>query len=223
MQIVRPRAVIFDMDGTTVRHVNPHVLGCLEFLDDLIFRSNKLFRRQASLSALPPPMEKPPRLLVHRMIHTFRRKSVDQIVQPCPGVIDLLKFLKSQNIPMAIASNGLGKGYGVDILKQFHLEQYFAASVFREDFNRAKPHPDGLLRAIEDIGIEIKPEDTIWYIGDRHKDILAALAVNDLLPCRVVPFSYGLNAVLAILEKGQSPDQILVSYHDFLERLKKQF
>ncbi len=221
MYFQRPKAVIFDMDGTTVRHVNPRILGLLEFLDDLVFRSGKLFRRQASLTSLPPPMEKPPRLLVHRMIHTLRRKSVEQIVQPCPGVLDVLELFKTQNIPMAIASNGLGKGYGDDILKKFDLEQFFQIAIFREDFKRAKPHPDGLLKALESLNVTYAEHDTIWYIGDRHKDVSAALAASELVTPRILPFSYGLNAAFAIFEKGQSPDQVILNYFDFLEKMKE--
>ena len=32
----KPTVIIFDMDGTTVRHVNPAFLSALEFLDNSI-------------------------------------------------------------------------------------------------------------------------------------------------------------------------------------------
>ena len=49
MTLEKPSIVIFDMDGTTVRHVNPKLLHLLEFTDDMIFKFHRfwgrLFRR----------------------------------------------------------------------------------------------------------------------------------------------------------------------------------
>lgn len=120
---------------------------------------------------------------------------------------------------MGIVSNGLGKGYGHDILEKFSLAQFFKAQIFREDIQRSKPDPDPLLRALKQLGQTISDNDVIWYIGDRHKDVLAALAANEVLPAKVIPYAYGLKASVAILEKGQSPDQIIMNYTDFAAKI----
>lgn len=209
---------MFDMDGTTVRHINPHLIGIMEFLDDLSFRISKWFSIKKPYTDFSLEKNRSSGLLVHRAIHRFRRKPVGQIVQPCPGILTLLTMLQKQNVPMGIVSNGLGAGYGYEILEQFHLNGFFKVKIFREDIQHSKPHPDPILRALKgfkDVGVD----DTVWYIGDRHKDVMAALAANDILPATVVPFAYGLKAAIAILEKGLGPEQIIMNYTDFTGRI----
>ncbi|MCB1532614.1 MAG: HAD family phosphatase [Alphaproteobacteria bacterium] len=231
MTLERPTIVIFDMDGTTVRHINLMLLHILEKLDDFGYLISRffrwLFRRGAQGPIIPDDEDflnrRKPRLFVHRAIHTFRRKEVDQIVEPCPGIYTVLDFLKKQGVPMALASNGLGKGYGDDILKKFDLEGYFGATIFREDVSKSKPNPEGLLLALNQMGAQVSKGDVIWHIGDRHKDVKAALAANEHLPAKVVPVAYGLNAATAVLEKNLSPDHIIMSYTDMHDRLKDLF
>lgn len=214
----KPTMVLFDMDGTTVRHIHPRMLGVLEFIDDAMFKATAWAYKKKPHPDFSLDQEKQPSLLVHRALHSMRRKEVDQIVQPCPGIYTLLNMFRDENIPMGIVSNGLGKGYGHDVLEKFDLSKYFKAKIFREDIQRSKPHPDPLLRALRDIK-NVTEDDVIWYIGDRHKDVIAALAANDTLPGKVVPFAYGLKSAVAILEKGLSPDHIIMNYTDFAARI----
>jgi len=216
MSLERPTIVLFDMDGTTVRHVNPKLLGLLEFLDDTSFKLGRFLKRDRNKPVSTD--EKPGRttsLLVHRAIHKFRKKPVEQIVQPCPGIFTVLNLIKHSGIPLGVVSNGLGKGYGDDILEKLNLDQFFKTAIFREDFKKSKPHPDPLLRALKDLKHPLGEEDVVWYIGDRHKDVVAAFAADERLPCKVIPFAYGLNASVAVLEKGLGPDHIIMNYHDF--------
>lgn len=218
MTLPRPTIVLFDMDGTTVRHVNPRLLGALEFLDDVIYKGAGLVRRVRHEKPVPVELERPPQLAVHRMLHSFRRKPVEQIVQPCPGIIGLLNLFENHDIPMGIASNGLGAGYGHDILEKFDLEKYFVAQTFREDITHSKPHPESIVRTLRKIRDPLRDDDVVWYIGDRHKDVIAAIAADKTLSATVVPFAYGLKASIAILEHGISPDHIIMNYADFTAR-----
>jgi phosphoglycolate phosphatase len=120
---------------------------------------------------------------------------------------------------MGIVSNGLGQGYGHDILIKFDLDDYFKAQIFREDIERSKPHPDPILRALAKMNITLSEKDVVWYIGDRHKDVLAALAADKILPAQIIPFAYGMKAAVSILEKGVSPEQIIMNYTDFSSRI----
>jgi phosphoglycolate phosphatase len=218
-KLPKPTIVLFDMDGTTVRHINPRMLSVLEKLDDMMFRASTWAHRKKPHPDYTLDQIKKPRLLVHRALHRFRRKEVDQIVQPCPGIYTLLNLFRSENIPMGIVSNGLGKGYGHDILKQFGLSEYFTVQIFREDIERSKPDPDPLLRALRHMKEPLSDEDVIWHIGDRHKDIIAAVSANEAVNAKVIPFAYGLKAAVAILEKGISPDHIIMNYTDFAARI----
>ncbi len=216
------------MDGTTVRHIDPRLLQVLEFLDDAAHRAagliSKLLGRRIERPLLVEMRHgRRPKLLVHRALHKMRRKDVDEIVEPCPGIYDLLDFLKERDVVMGLVSNGLGKGYGHDILKTFDLEKYFSATIFREDIRRSKPHPDPLLQALEQIGRAVSTSDVIWYFGDRPKDVKAAVAAQAHLPCPVVPFAYGLNPAMALLESNHSVENIVIAWPDLLARLRPLF
>jgi phosphoglycolate phosphatase len=65
----------------------------------------------------------------------------------------------------------------------------------------------------------LRDDDVVWYIGDRHKDVIAALAANEAVNAKVIPFAYGLKAAVAILEKGLAPDHIIMNYTDFAARI----
>lgn len=234
MTLPKPDLVIFDMDGTTVRHLDPTILHLFEFLDDTAYRCTKffswIFKRSAKGPIVPPTEEKDrkqrrrkSRVLMHRAIHKVRRKSVEQIVKPREGVIDVMDFLQSQGIPMALISNGLGKGYGHDILQKFDLEKYYYTTIFREDISKAKPNPESLLSAYKNHPKKIDDDGVIWYIGDRHKDITAAIAANDKMSQRVVPIACAINAAVAVMEKGLGMEQVIMDYDDLLVRLHDIF
>jgi phosphoglycolate phosphatase len=231
MALAKPDIVIFDMDGTTVRHINPRLLLLLEWADDMMFKFSVLrdwlLRRHAKGAIFAPGIipdfksQKKPKLIVHRVMHKVRRKDVEQIVEPCPGIYLVLELLARHGIPLGLISNGLGKGYGHDILEKFDLEKYFRATIFREDIKKSKPHPDSLLLALQTMNVETQAGDVVWYIGDRHKDISAALAAGKILPAKFEPIAYGLNAAVAVMEKGVSPDNIIMSYQDMYLRLSE--
>lgn len=124
---------------------------------------------------------------------------------------------------MGLISNGLGKGYGYDILKTFDLEKYFETTLFREDIRRAKPYPDPLIQALENLSRKVSEDDVVWYIGDRRKDVLAALAAGSYLPCPVQPFAYNLHAGFAILEHHISPEHIVLTFQDLEIKLRRIF
>ena len=235
MTLKKPSIVIFDMDGTTVRHVNPRLLYILEFLDDASFKFHRfwgrLFRRgdKATIyETIDYENIKKRKLIVHRAMHKVRRKPVEQIVEPCPGIYAVLSLLKSLGVPMAIASNGLGKGYGHEVLRKFELEEFFSSAIFREDIRHSKPNPEAILASLknlqtQNLGGTDGGDNVVWYIGDRHKDIAAAIAAQKHVTSKIEPIAYGLQAALAVLEKNLGADHIMTSYYEMHEILKNLF
>jgi phosphoglycolate phosphatase len=171
----RPAVVIIDMDGTLVRHRRPTILRLLEIFGSIEGGFSRLARpsRQTDMDG---GYERPPRLLGHRLLHGLRRSDVRKIVAPATGVAAFLEALHKADIPVALVSNGLGRGYGQDILLAFDLERHFAATLFRENIRRPKPAPDSLIAARQALGERGRGQ--VWYIGDQAKDMTAARAAQ---------------------------------------------
>lgn len=223
MAIQKPTIVLFDMDGTTVRHVNPAFLTALETIDNILYKVGRwVFGKKEIIDYSHAPAA-PRGLLVHRMLHIFRRKPVDKIVQPCPGIYLLLNLFQANNIPIGIVSNSLGKGYGHDVLETFSLAQYYKVEIFREDIAKSKPHPDPLLRALNEMKIEPNENDVVWYFGDRGKDVIATLEADKISDFKITPFAYGVNSSIQILKKNIGTDHIVMSYPDFFQKIKGMF
>ena len=202
-----------------MHHVNPRVLQALEFLDDCSHRAGRLVARFRLLRrqcvGAPARM---PKLLVHRAIHRVRRKSVEQMLEPCETLRAVLDQLRDQGVILGLVSNGLGRGYGHDVLEAFDLKKYFSACIFREDVGRGKPWPDSILAALGGIGRDLRARDVIWYIGDQRKDVDAAMAASSALGRAIVPVALGPRAALRALD-GDCPNlQVMWSAND-LERM----
>lgn len=207
------------MDGTTVRHIDPRMLHMLELLDDASQGAarllSKLFMRRVRLPSFVEARDgKRPRLLVHRAIHKLRRKDVEEIVQPCPGIYAVLETLRARRVPTALVSNGIGRGYGHDVMNAFGLARYFQTTVFREDVCKPKPHPDALLKALDHIGRPVRRDDIVWYVGDQRKDVTAALNASEALGLPVIPIAFGMRAALSIIEHGLGPEHIVATLPD---------
>lgn len=215
MALLKPTVIIFDMDGTTVRHINPKLLHILEKIDDVMYYFGDRHKKNEFRVR-----KKRPHLLVHRALHKFRRKPVEQIVEPYLGVRELLKYIQTLNIPTAIVSNGLGRGYGYDILEKFDLTKFFKAKIFREDFSEAKPNPEPLMNALTAMEIKPTPADVIWCIGDRRKDIDAAINLEKITGCKVEPLSFGMEAAISILKNKIPTDHIITSYSELQLKLR---
>lgn len=213
------------MDGTTIRHIHPKLLGVLEALDDTGYKAAKYFSKIIRRRIPPPRLVtwengQRRKLLVHRALHKMRRRPVEEIVEPCPGIYGILQALQQAGIPIGLISNGLGKGYGHDILKKFDLARFFSVTVFREDTRRPKPHPDPILQALEQMPRKPDASDVVWFFGDRRKDVQAAVAARAHLPCPVEPFAYNLHAAIAVLEGNIGTDHIIMAWPDFEPKLQ---
>lgn len=214
----KPTIILFDLDGTLVHHVNPRVLQTLEFLDDCSHRGGRLVARFRLLRRHRAAARcTPPKLLVHRAIHKVRRKSVEDMLVPCPDMKVILDRLRANGVTLGLVSNGLGRGYGHDVLDAFDLRKYFSACIFREDVARGKPWPDSILAALDGIGRNLRKSDVIWYVGDQRKDITAALAASEALGRNIRPIALGARAALGAVEGRLGANQIMWTAGD-LER-----
>lgn len=206
-----------------MHHVNPRVLQMLEFLDDCSHRGGRLVARFRLARRSRTVTQATPKLLVHKAIHKVRRKSVEQMLVPCETMRTVLDRLRLEGVTLGVVSNGLGRGYGHDVLDAFDLRKYFSTAVFREDVARGKPWPDSVLAALNGIGRELRRNDVIWYIGDQRKDIGAALAASQAIGHAVRPIALGARAALGAVEARLTPTQIMWSAQDFQRAIDAAF
>jgi phosphoglycolate phosphatase len=196
----------------------------LEFLDDVSHGSGRLaarFRLMRRSQVVPTP--KASKLVVHRTMHRLRRKSVEAMLQPCDTLRSVLDHLRANAIPMGMVSNGLGKGYGHDVLDAFDLRQYFATCIFREDVCQGKPSAEPILQALAAIGRPISRSDVIWYVGDQRKDITAALAAARQSGYAILPIALGARAALASADNSISIRQVMWSATDLISLVESAF
>jgi len=95
------------------------------------------------------------------------------------------------------------------LLKSFQLENLFEAVVTGDEVKLGKPHPDGVLKTCEILGV--KPEEAV-LVGDTRSDVLAGRSAG----CRAV-IGLGVSAdftisslielleVLKVIDGGESP------------------
>lgn len=111
-----------------------------------------------------------------KAVHDYR-KTMDyqwylQLLTVEPHLISLLKKIRPK-WKTAIATNRTDTMN--QLLAEFGLDGYFDLVVTSTDVERAKPHPDALLKMLDYFDIE--PQHAI-YIGDSKLDELAAAAAG---------------------------------------------
>ncbi len=90
------------------------------------------------------------------------------------GLINLLKELKKNNIPIALASSSLREWIEI-IMDRFNIRQYFDVIVSAEEINApGKPAPDIYLITAEKLGI--KPKNCIVFEDSTHGATAASKA-----------------------------------------------
>ena len=87
-----------------------------------------------------------------------------------PGASELLRGLKSRGVKIALVSTKKGDTLEI-IMERFGLLQELETVIGSADVRRPKPDPEGLLLAMERMGV--KPEDTL-FCGDTVLDAGAA-------------------------------------------------
>lgn len=95
-------------------------------------------------------------------------------IDPMPGLIELLKKLKSYKIPMAVASSSDSETIRI-ILEKSGLRNYFLHVVSSSEAGKSKPEPDVFLHAANLLGVQ--PQNCVVF-EDSKNGIKAAKAAG---------------------------------------------
>ena len=173
------RAFIFDLDGTLVDTVYPHVVALQQALAEagvevpawLVHRrigmsgglSARALAREIGRSLTASEQDR----IQHRHGEIFRAMLPDR--RPLPGARELIRWLLDNEVPFGVATSG--RRPEVDgSLEVLGLPAELVV-VSRGDVMRAKPEPDLFLACQERMGVS---REDVYVVGDAVWDLLAA-------------------------------------------------
>ncbi len=114
----------------------------------------------------------------------YYAKNIDNESKPIKGVVDFLKWAKSEKILMGVCTNKQER-LAVDLLKKINLFEYFYYIAGCDTFDFNKPDPRHLTNVIDIIGGDI---DKAIMVGDSEVD--SQSATNAKIPFILVEDGY---------------------------------
>ena len=111
-------------------------------------------------------------------------KNIDKKSKPMSGVIDFLKWAKSNQILMGVCTNKQER-LAIDLLKKINLSEYFEYIAGCDTFDFNKPDPRHLTNVIEIIGGDV---NKCIMVGDSEVD--SQSAQNAKIPFILVEEGY---------------------------------
>ena len=112
-----------------------------------------------------------------RFFALFKEKADEVMVDSAelyPGVKEMLVNLREQGYRIGIVTTKFA--YRVrNIMKKFDAEELFDVYIGVGDVTKVKPDPEGLLLAVEKLGVKV---ENALYVGDSYVDAMAAEAAG---------------------------------------------
>lgn len=175
------KAFIFDLDGVIVDTAKFHYLAWKELANDLGFdfseKQNEMLKGVSRSKSLEILLEIGKISLTqdHKEKLMFEKNqrylsSVESLgtSEILPGIKDLILFLKSKNILVALGSASKN---AIPLLKSLELFEFFDAIVDGNDVTHAKPDPEVFLLAAEKL--RVSPDNCV-VVEDSQAGIQAA-------------------------------------------------
>jgi HAD superfamily hydrolase (TIGR01509 family) len=173
-------AFLLDLDGTLVDSVYEHVLAWHEALNTegielSVWRIHRKIGMSGGLltnmllreTGLDIDSERIDRL---QRVHAAAFARYSERVQPLPGAKSLLAYLRSADIPFAIATSGRME-MARSALDELAVDLDTVPVITRDQVRHGKPDPDLFLAAADRLGVSI---EAATVVGDSVWDMLAA-------------------------------------------------
>jgi pyrophosphatase PpaX len=168
----RITTLLFDLDGTLI---DTNELIISSFIHTLNHYYPDQYKREDVLPFMGPPLAdtfmKIDSERVDEMIERYRKYNLenhDLLVKEFDGVYETIQALHEQGYKMAIVSTKI-RDTVIKGLRLTKLDQFFDVVVGLDDVNHAKPDPEPLQKALQQLG---STPDEALMIGDNSHDIL---------------------------------------------------
>lgn len=175
-------AAIFDVDGTLINSVDAYHIAAGRAAAPLGYTVTHDMVRQALNSQQPfwnvvieNPAERTADTIANLRRDTMRHWAdvLDEHVSVFPGLRATLEELQAAGLRLAIYTGSRGESFGP--LEHSGLLEFFEIVLTADDVEEAKPHPEGVLRCLEVLGVA--PAEAA-YIGDSVPDMGASHAAG---------------------------------------------
>jgi HAD superfamily hydrolase (TIGR01509 family) len=182
-ELPSPDAVIFDLDGTLVDTVETRIDAWLETFEEVGLPATRdilvpligldgrrLAREIAALAGRPIDFDRS-ESIDKLSGEIYERRNADP--KPLPGVRELVDAIEARGLKWSIATSSR-KDQVQTSVKALGLDRE-PSIVDASHVEHAKPEPDLLLRAAEELSVD---PGRCWYIGDSTWDMVAAVAAG---------------------------------------------
>jgi HAD superfamily hydrolase (TIGR01509 family) len=214
------KSVLFDLDGTLVEFkfkVRESRVAMIQFLKDKNYNPDSWTDAMRTQEIIDQAQEQwkmskdlqsqhdfeEIRESIFRLLDGFEFEALSQ-ARPHSDSVPILRKLKHAEILTGIVTNS-GRAPVESVIKEFGFEPYLSILVTRNEMEKLKPNPHGLIHAMKQLGVS--PDEAL-YVGDSTIDIEAARLAK--MKCASV--STGLYHLDAL--KTYSPDHAVRSLEE---------
>jgi len=173
----RPKAIIFDMDGTLVSSL-PVIFHCENEISRKYLKTSLTL--EDVISKFGPPAHTIIKEMTRSLPDSVQSRAVSDYYE-CyrthvssrglvfPGITELLGKIKGSGRRLALFT-GVEKNMMEYTLNPFKLVDFFGVRITADDIRKSKPDPEGINLALSRINASAKES---MYIGDSPSDIIA--------------------------------------------------
>ena len=180
----RPKAIIFDMDGTLVSSL-PVIYHCENEISEKYLKASLTL--EDVIAKFGPPAHKIITDMTENLPDAVQRRAVSDYYEcyrtqvpsrglAFPGIPELLRKIRGSGRRLALFT-GVEKNMMEYTLTPFKLSEFFEIRVTADDIKKSKPDPEGINLALT--RINASPKESM-YVGDSPADIVAGKAAGVL-------------------------------------------
>lgn len=163
--------LLFDLDGTLI---NTNELIIESFLHTLNKYYPDKYKREDVFPFIGPTLYETFESInpekMEEMVEVYRKfnhEQHDKLVTEFETVFETIQILKEKGFKLGIVTTKIRTTVNMG-LKLTKLDQFFDVVVTLDDVEHAKPNPEPIFKALEQL--DAKPEEAIM-VGDNHHDI----------------------------------------------------